>query len=262
MAQTLGAGQKKEDGVQNPTVNREAAFIKGMCSRAVEWGRIEVNNLLRIKLFAEAPIREVDTSLEEIQDLLHELSPRIADITAFAIFTGFRKENILGLKVEHITFRMPKARDYVSLIVKGGRPEKFPLSILASALLSRVIGKMASGHVFLNPKTGERYISIHKTFDKAVRKLGIEVNGTKMRFHDLRHWFATYLHDTGGVSLDTVRHLLAHRDRSTTDRYAWVSRLQLGNTLDIIPQLQTDIKMARIGKEEETTEPSLTLART
>ena len=225
-----------------------------MESAQVEWGRIEVNNLLGIKLFAEAPIREVDTTLEEIQTLLKELSPSIADITAFAIFTGFRKENILDLKIEQITFRMPEARDYVSLIVKGGRPEKFPLSILASALLKRVMGNRTSGHVFLNPKTGKRYISIHKSFNKAVRKLALMVSGTKLRFHDLRHWFATYLHDSGGVSLDTLRHLLAHRDRATTDRYAWVSRLQLGNTLDIMPQLQTNLEVARIGKNDETAE--------
>ena len=36
-------------------------------------------------------------------------------------------------------------------------------------------------------------------------------NGTKLRFHDLRHVFATWLHKAG-VSLDELRFLLGHKD--------------------------------------------------
>ena len=58
-----------------------------------------------------------------------------------------------------------------------------------------------------------------------------------MRFHDLRHVFATWLHEAG-VSLDTLRILRGHEDRATTDRYISVDRLATGKVLNLIPQLQ------------------------
>ena len=48
-------------------------------------------------------------------------------------------------------------------------------------MLQRAIGYRELGYVFLNPKTNDRYYSIHKTFDRAVRKLDLKVGDTK--FH-------------------------------------------------------------------------------
>ena len=52
-------------------------------------------------------------------------------------------------------------------------------------------------------------MSIHKTFDKAVRKLGITINGTKMRFHDIRRVFTTCL-CRAGVIIDDIKILMRH----------------------------------------------------
>jgi len=90
--------------------------------------------------------------------------------------------------------------------------------------------------VFLNPRTNTRYYSIHKTFDRVVRKVGLTVDGTKLRFHDLRHIHATWLL-RAGVSLDALRELLGHRDRKTTDRYATFNRMEIGNKLVSMPKI-------------------------
>ena len=44
-------------------------------------------------------------------------------------------------------------------------------------------------------------------------------------FHDLRHVFATWLLRTV-VSLDAVRELMGHKDRSTTDHYATLNQME------------------------------------
>lgn len=43
-------------------------------------------------------------TLEQAQKLIESLPPVIADIVEFAIYTGFRKESILGLRIENIQF--------------------------------------------------------------------------------------------------------------------------------------------------------------
>ncbi len=238
----------KQDSVTAGTVNREAAFVKGMLSRAVEWDILESNQLNGMKLFREAEKREVYLTSEQATLLIRELPSSIANIVEFAIYTGFRKENILNLNIESVRFHDLTPTGEVELFVKGGKKELFPLGKAAVEVLKRVIGKRHEGYVFISSKTGTRYKSIHKTFDRAVRRLGLIVNGTKLRFHDLRHVFATWLH-RAGVSLDIIRPLLGHRDRKTTDRYTTIDRLAIGKVLSAIPSIggeNAHKKMAKI----------------
>ena len=76
-----------------------------------------------------------------------------------------------------------------------------------------------------------------KVIDRAIRKLGLKVNGTKLRFHDLRHFFGTWLHREG-VTLGIVGELLGHKDRSTTDRYITVDRIKAGQHLLSMPEIE------------------------
>ncbi len=163
-------------------------------------------------------------------------SKQMANIVEFAIYSGFRKENILGLKIESIKFHDLTPTGEAELVIKGGRTEKFPLYPLAIEVLKRAIGNREKGYVFLNPHTNTRYYSILKTFDRAVRKTSLTVGGKKLRFHDLRHVFATWLHKSG-VSLDIVRLLLGHRDRETTDRYVTYDPMHYRNVLNVIPKI-------------------------
>ena len=69
------------------------------------------------------------------------------------------------------------------------------------------------------------------------RPLGFNVNDTKLRFHDLRHVFATWLHNAG-ASLDELRHLMGHKNRSTTDDYATMERSHAGKVLHLMPSIR------------------------
>ena len=226
------------ENVSAATVNREAALLKCMLSKAVEWDLLKNNSLYGMKLFKESGKRDVNLTEEQAKQLIHELPSPIDDIVEFAIYTGFRLENILELRIESIRFHDLVNTGEAELIVKGGRRELFPLGVQSVSLLKRIIGKRCEGYVFINPRTGTRYISIKNSFNKAVCKLGLTaVNGTKFRFQDLRHLFATWLHRKG-VSLDTLRPLMGHKDRATTDRYTTVDRLTAVNVLSLMPNLR------------------------
>ena len=225
-----------QDGAAPATANREMAMIKCMLSRAVEWDLLSHNPLSGLKTLREAEKRDVDLSFEQTTALIRVLSEPIASIVEFAIYTGFRKENILSLKVEQVRFHDLTPTGEIELVVKGGRREIFPISPAAVEVIKRNICNRKKGFVFINPETGTRVHTIQKSFNSAVCWLGLTVNGTKFRFHDLRHLHATWLHKAG-VSLDIVRVLLDHRDISTKDRYVSYDRLSYGGALSAIPTL-------------------------
>ena len=245
----------KNDCVKAATVNREAAFIKCMLSKASEWDIIDINPLEGLKLLQEAEKRDVYLSVEQAQVLLNALTEPIADIVEFAVYTGFRKENILSLRIESVRFHDLTLTGETMLSIKGGRTEIFPLGPTAVDLLKRVIGNRKEGYVFINPQTLNRYVSINKTFDRAVRKLGLTVNGTKLRIHDLRHVFATWLHREG-VSLDALRPLMGHKNRTTTDRYTTIDRLAAGKLLSYMPRIRNFEKEKAL--TSKTSRPKLT----
>ncbi len=228
----------KVDNVKAATVNKDAAFLKCMLSNAVEWNILDHNPVQGLKLFKEDGKRDVYLSSQQAISIINELPDSLANIVEFAIYTGFRKENILSLRIESIRFHDLTSTGEVELVVKGDKKELFPLCPAAIEVLKRSIGDRTEEYVFINPITKTRYVSIHKTFDRVVRRLGIIIsNGTKLRIHDLRHVFATWLHREG-VSLDELRFLLGHKDRATTDRYTSVDRLEIGKVLKMMPNLR------------------------
>ena len=231
----------EQDNASNATVNREAAMVKGMLFRATEWDIISTNPLRGLKLLPEAEKRQVNLSHDQALHLINELQEPMASIVELAIYTGFRKENLLGMKIESIRFHDTTKTDEVDLIIKGGRKETFPLGCAAVDVIKRNIRNRKEGYVFLNQKTGNRYTSINRTFDRAVRKLGLTVNGTKLRFHDLRHVFGTWLHQAG-VSRDIISPLLGHKNTDTTDRYITYDLLSYNNSLNMIPTINRGIK--------------------
>ncbi|MFC1537409.1 tyrosine recombinase XerC [Gemmatimonadota bacterium] len=225
------------EGISSSTANREAAFTIGMLSRAVEWDIIESNPLQGLKLFKEPEKRRVRLSKEQAAALLDSLPHPLDEIVELAIYTGFRKENILSLRIEQIRMDDSLETGEADIVVKGGRQEVFPLGKSAVSVLKRAIGNRDSGYVFINPDTGTRYYAINRTYSRAVDKLGLKVGESRLRFHDLRHVFATWLHQSG-VSLDALRPLLGHRDRDTTDRYAYLDRKDTGKVLNIMPRIR------------------------
>jgi integrase len=66
-----------------------------------------------------------------------------------------------------------------------------------------------------NPRAGKRFLDLKKGFKRAVHLAGLP----KIRFHDLRHTFATRLVQAG-VDIITVQHLLGHARISMTAPYA------------------------------------------
>lgn len=74
-------------------------------------------------------------------------------------------------------------------------------------------------YLFESPKTGKPYTNVKKGWASLLTKADIE----NLRFHDLRHIFATYVILRGG-DLISLQDTLGHTQITTTRRYSKAMR--------------------------------------
>lgn len=196
-----------EDGVKPSTVNKYLALVSKMLNAAVEWNFLGENKI-KFKKLREENERERILTREEERRLVESCAKSDAEhlkpIVVIALNTGMRKGEILSLKWEQISFASRQIR------VEGTKSGKARL-IYINDVVSEVLEKLRS-------KNGQEELfqvkDVKRSFKTACRRAGIE----DLRFHDLRHTFASRLVENG-VDLITVRDLLGHSSVRITQRY-------------------------------------------
>ena len=103
-------------------------------------------------------------------------------------------------------------------------------------------GAPADGYVFVNKKTGKPLTDISTAFKTACKRSGIR----NLRFHDLRHTFASRL-VANGVDLITVKELLGHSTVKTTERYTHANQEQKRRAVDTLVPRQA----SKDGEDQE-----------
>lgn len=204
--------------VKPATVNRELTLLKHMFAKAVEWKLLLANPLRGVRSL-NVPIR-----MERILQLDEEIrllaacecvrSQFLRPVVILALNTGMRRGELLSLNWDQIDFIQRSIR---ILNAKTNSSERtIPMNSAVSVLLSDLARNKKSNLVFpSNRKGGEAFLDLKKGFKRAVQLAGL----SKIRFHDLRHTFATRLVQSG-ADIITVQHLLGHAKISMTARYA------------------------------------------
>jgi len=227
------------------TVNREGAWLKGMLERAVDWEYLSENPFRKLTKFKEMNKRDVDLSLEQVEELAAALPHPMNLVVIFAACRGLRAEEIFSLRIENVTFfdMVPDSHTPVGKIVqkvKGGIAKTFVLDAQSTSVLQQAIGDRTEGYVFINARTRTRYAGVSQSFRKAVNRLGLTAlqNGKRvpLTFHDLRHCFVTWLLNQG-VPIDIAQHLVGHQSSQMTERYASRDSMALGRALSLLPKL-------------------------
>ncbi len=201
------------EGRSKLTCNRYLQLLKRMFNVAIEEGYAEENPVTKVKLYSEKDTqKERILSEAEEKKLLEACSDHLKPIIAVALNTGMRRAEILNLQWSQVDF---KARRIKVERTKSGRVRYIPMNEpLLSELCRLKSGGGQSPHVFTNPRTGKQYIDMKTSFKGACRRANIE----GLRFHDLRHTFASRLVEKG-ADIETVRNLLGHHSITITQRY-------------------------------------------
>lgn len=136
-------------------------------------------------------------------------------IVKFALFTGMRQDEVMGLEWKNVDLD----NNFVALVDPKGNPVKLPIGGEAIKILNEALDNQPVAgclYVFPNSKGGRR-VSFGKIWSRIKAKAKLR---KEFRFHDLRHTFASYLASSGEVDIYTLQKLLNHQDPKMTRRYA------------------------------------------
>ena len=205
--------ERLETGVTKATVNRELALMKKKYSLAIDWELAMQNPVKKIKFFSEKDNQKERILSKKEEDTLLKISPDyLKPILIVALHTGMRKSEILNLRWSQVDSkkRLIKVEN-----TKSGKSRYININSELSCLLPSLKTKNKEREfVFTNPVTGKPFVDLKRAFKTACEEAGI----SELRFHDLRHTFASRLIESG-VDLITVRDLLGHSTVKVTERY-------------------------------------------
>lgn len=214
------------------TANRYLAALSTAyttCQRNWQW--VKENPVLQIKRPKENKGRERYLDKNEIACLLSvckkSKSPHLYAVTLFAIATGARKGEILGLKWEDVDFTRCTATFRET---KNGETRTIHLSNAIVKCLKEECSKrtMLSEYVFPS-KDGKKPACIRGAWENAVEEAGLE-NGVV--FHTLRHTAISHLAMMGGYNSLQIASISGHKSLSQLKRYSHLSTSSTARALD------------------------------
>jgi integrase len=219
---------KLKEGVTNTTVNHYLKTLKRMFNIAITWGYAKENPVKGIKFYSERDsLRERILTEEEEGRLLEAASGHLRPILNVALNTGMRRGEILNLKWTHVDF---KAGEIFIEKTKSGTPRTIDInSDLLDELTRLKVETNNKLYVFINPKTAKPYKKLQRSFERARQKASIE----DLRFHDLRHTFASRLIEKG-VDIIKVKDFLGHSTLRTTERYIHPDREERKKAVELL----------------------------
>jgi integrase len=220
--------ERLKAGVTKSTVNREITIMKKMFNLAIDWSFAEENPVQKVKLFSEKDRQKERIITEEEEARLLAACPNyVRPIIDTALNTGMRRGEIFNLEWKQVDLKEGAIR---VVYTKSGRDRIIPINDrMYRVFLEQKQLNGKSTYVFPNADTGRPFTDIKKSFKCACEKSGIK----DLRFHDLRHTFASRL-VRAGVDLITVRDLLGHFSVRVTQRYTHTGKDQKQRAVDLL----------------------------
>lgn len=231
--------RKDRDQVANATVNRALEIVRRILNLAhQDWHWIRA--VPKIRMLKEPRRRVRFLRREEAQRLIEILPAHMKAIVRFALATGCRAGEILGLEWTRVDLSRRVAwLDHGS--TKSGEGRGIPLNADAVAALQSTLGQ--------HPRwcftfAGKRMQKSSTAWERALKRASIE----DFRFHDLRHTWASW-HVQSGTSLAELMELGGWKSYDMVLRYAHLAPENLSSVASRIewqaPQADPSAKIRK-----------------
>lgn len=196
------------------TVNRYLALVRSILIKARDdWEWIE--KVPKIKLYAEPRGRERALTLVQVERLLQELPEHQRYIVLFALMSGLRQANILGLEWSWINF------DTQYLCVPAEKSKnKLPIPVYLTDSMLALLRKQLGKHPIRVFTYQGKPIAAANT--RAWKNALIRAGIVDFRWHDLRHTWATW-HREAGTPTHELQRLGGWKNVEMVERYAHIA---------------------------------------
>ncbi len=205
------------------TANLELALLKHILNRAVAWRYLKASPARGLSKRKPPAGRVRYLTDEERKLLLDGCDAALYPVALAALHTGARRGELHALQWKDCDF---KARTLTFWQTKNGERRSVPLTETLVACL-RGLPRPIDPEARVFAKWTPDAISV--AFGRLAKRLGLH----DLRFHDLRHDFASAL-TMAGVSQRAVMALLGHKDPRMTLRYQHLSPEHLRDAVGIL----------------------------
>lgn len=211
--------------IKKVSANVYLRTLKTAFNTAIRLKLIQNNPFMGCRLFRIPPQDPIYIPKEEIAKVLFAIHDRsFRDLVLFAAMTGMRRGELVSLRWTDIDLnaRLIHIRNNDDFTVKGMRRRSIPINRdLFNLLLKK---PRESEYVFVDLH-GRPYrgASVTKKFKRTIRSCGLS---ERIRFHSLRHSFASWLVQSA-TPLSEVQKLLGHASVVTTQIYTHLEEQHL-----------------------------------
>lgn len=228
---------RSEQGIAPKTANNCLILLKKILNDAVRWKFLPTNPAAAVRGFRlqkEEARYWTEIEARKFMEHVRTEHPELELVFSLGLYTGMRKGEIRGLIwdcVDFVTDKIAVRQMYcayekkVVRRTKGKSDRWLPISPMLKSLLLRVEDRVGDEVVITNFNW--------KQSARIMAKLCKAANVRLIRFHDLRHTFASNLVMKGRPLYD-LQKLLGHQNYSTTERYAHLAPNHLQGTTDCL----------------------------
>lgn len=238
------AGFSPRKPLAGQTVNNIFSFMRSAINRAIATGLWNGANPLSTKggIWKMAPANNKRLRFltkDEARSLLEDLQTRhsqLHDMVLLSLKTGLRPTEIFKLRGQDID----AVANVLHILSKGGKrvPVRVPVDMIAMLL---AYGRKPLEPVFQQPRKKTAFAKTPACFQTAVKKLNLAPKDGDSLYavtlHTMRHTFASWLAQSGKVSLMELQKLMRHESISMTMRYAHLFPGQESEKLAIIDDI-------------------------
>lgn len=228
--------RRTTDQISPRTINKICGMARKIMADALAWDYVKSNPFVEL-----SPIRQQTPKFdfwtrEEAAQFLSATktsNPEMHDLVAVALNTGLRVGELRGLLRDSVDFErriITVRRSFCcrTRTLQMATKTKLVRHVPMNGIVVDILGSRANDRLEA-PIFKISFENIRRKFRAACKAAEVR----QIRFHDLRHTFASHL-AIAGVPITTIRDLLGHTDIKMTSRYSHLVPSTLSSATDLL----------------------------